>query len=213
MRRRHRNRAERLRYAIEALPQRTREAMLRGISSNRIVVGAYVDRATGGICPMLAAHRNGGRTSLASFARAWDRYTGAKRPRLATRRELNALRSLLEASLAADDHPGSGSIAAVAARIRAERAEMSEREAADRTIQPASVPAPSEVPIRVRRSLDTGERHRGKELRDRHRWSWMRPARRLEEFSDLVAAAEEQLGDDRVGAGDRRGAQHPSWSR
>ncbi len=30
---------------------------------------------------MLAAHRNGGRTSLASFARAWDRYTGAgKRP-------------------------------------------------------------------------------------------------------------------------------------
>ena len=27
---------------------------------------------------MLAAHRNGGRTSLASFARAWDRYTGAR---------------------------------------------------------------------------------------------------------------------------------------
>jgi hypothetical protein len=210
MRRRHRNRAERLRFAVEALPHRTREAMLRGISSNRIVVGAYVDRATGGICPMLAAHRNGGRTSLASFARAWDRYTGAKRPRLATRRELNALRSLLEVSLAAEGHPGSGSIAAAAARIRAERAELSEREAADRAIQPATVPAPSEVPIRVRRSRDTGERHRGMELRDRLRWSWMRPARRLEEFSDLVAAAEEQLGDDRVGAGDRRGAQHPS---
>jgi hypothetical protein len=27
---------------------------------------------------MLAAHRNGGRTSLVSFARAWDRYTEAK---------------------------------------------------------------------------------------------------------------------------------------
>ena len=39
---------------------------------------------------MLAAHRNGGRTSLASFARAWDRYTGApRRPRPATERELN----------------------------------------------------------------------------------------------------------------------------
>ena len=46
--------------------------MLRGIDANPIIVGAYVDRASGGICPMLAAHRNGGRTSLASFARAWE---------------------------------------------------------------------------------------------------------------------------------------------
>jgi hypothetical protein len=48
---------------------------------------------------MLAAHRNGGRTSLASFARAWDRYTGARRARAATPRELTALRSMLEASI------------------------------------------------------------------------------------------------------------------
>ena len=102
MRRRDRNPAERLRFAVEALPTRTREAMLKGIDSNPIIVGAYVDR-DGGVCPMLAAHRNGGRTSLASFARAWDRYTGAKRPRLATRRELRTLRSLLEASLSGDD--------------------------------------------------------------------------------------------------------------
>ena len=101
MRRRDRNPAERLRFAVEALPTRTKEAMLRGIDSNPIIVGAYVDR-DGGVCPMLAAHRNGGRTSLASFARSWDRYTDAKRPRLATRRELRTLRSLLEASLSAD---------------------------------------------------------------------------------------------------------------
>ena len=69
MRRRDRNPAERLRFAVEALPMRTREAMLRGVDSNSIIVGAYVDR-DGGICPMLAAHRNGGRTNLASFARA-----------------------------------------------------------------------------------------------------------------------------------------------
>ena len=128
MRRRNRHPAERLRFAVEALPTRTKEAMLRGIDSNPIIVGAYVDR-DGGVCPMLAAHRNGGRTSLASFARAWDGYTDAKRPRLATRRELRTLRSLLEASLSADHLTESGSIAQAAAQIRSERAALAEREA------------------------------------------------------------------------------------
>ena len=45
-----------------------------GSARNPIIVGAYTD-GRGGVCPMLAAHRNGGRTSFASFARAWDRYT------------------------------------------------------------------------------------------------------------------------------------------
>jgi hypothetical protein len=79
--------------------------MLDGIASSRIIVGAYTDRK-GGICPMLAAHRNGGRTSLASFARAWDRYTGAaRRPRPATERELNTLRAMLEASIGIEEVP------------------------------------------------------------------------------------------------------------
>jgi hypothetical protein len=79
--------------------------MLEGIDANRIIVGAYTDRQ-GGVCPMLAAHRNGGRTSLASFARAWDRYTGARRrPRPATDRELITLRAMLEASIALDETP------------------------------------------------------------------------------------------------------------
>ncbi len=79
--------------------------MLEGIEANRIIVGAYTDRH-GGICPMLAAHRNGGRTSLASFARAWDRYTQARRrPRPATDREVNTLRAMLEASVTLDETP------------------------------------------------------------------------------------------------------------
>ena len=180
MRRRDRDPAERLRFAVEAMPRRAREAMLRGVDSNPIIVGAYVDR-DGGVCPMLAAHRNGGRTSLASFARAWDRYTGAKRPRPATRRELRTLRALLESSLAGDPMQR-GSIAEAAARIRAERAEIAERDALG-----AEVPRP-----------DTGERHRGRELRDRLHWSWMRPARRYEEYRDLVAAASEQLAEQRA---------------
>jgi hypothetical protein len=79
--------------------------MLTGIEVNNIIVGAYTDRQ-GGVCPMLAAHRNGGRTSLASFARAWDRYTGARgRSRPASERELNTLRTMLEASIALDETP------------------------------------------------------------------------------------------------------------
>ena len=73
--------------------------MLDGIDRNRIIVGAYTDPRSGGICPMLAAHRNGGRTDLASFALAWDAFTDARRPRLATRREVRTLRSFLEISL------------------------------------------------------------------------------------------------------------------
>jgi len=79
--------------------------MLDGIAANRIIVGAYTDRQ-GGICPMLAAHRNGGRTSLVSFARAWDRYTGVGgRPRAASKREVNTLRAMLEASVGLDEIP------------------------------------------------------------------------------------------------------------
>jgi hypothetical protein len=87
-----------LRLAIDCLPLRTREAMLEGIRANEIIVGAYSDRA-GGVCPMLAAHRHGGRTSFVSFAHAWDRFAGAKRARRASVRELRVLEDQLEASI------------------------------------------------------------------------------------------------------------------
>jgi hypothetical protein len=115
----HRSRPARdLRTAIDCLPLKTRKAMLGGVESNRIIVGAYSDRA-GGVCPMLAAHRNGGRTSLASFARAWDRYTGVRRPRPATERELNTLRTMLEASIALDELP---TVSEVVREVKATRA-------------------------------------------------------------------------------------------
>jgi hypothetical protein len=99
---RPRNACLRLRAAVEAMPRSSREAMLRGIAANTIIVGAYTDRDSGGICPMLAAHRNGGRTDLASFARSWDRYTDATDPRPATKREIRTLVALLESSLTDD---------------------------------------------------------------------------------------------------------------
>jgi hypothetical protein len=93
---------EDLRLTIDCMPVQTRRAMLDGLrGAERIIVGAYTD-GEGGVCPMLAAHRRGGRTSFLSFARAWDRFTRAGRSgRAATRRELNILIGQLESSLMA----------------------------------------------------------------------------------------------------------------
>ncbi len=91
-----------LRSAIDCLPVDTRRAMLDGVRSNAIVMGAYTD-SDGGVCPMLAAHRNGGRTSFLAFARAWDGFGGASTTRRATRREVRILVTQLEASLAAEE--------------------------------------------------------------------------------------------------------------
>jgi hypothetical protein len=111
---------EDLRLAIDCLPVRTRRAMLEGIPSNEIIVGAYADRASG-VCPMLAAHRCGGRTSFVSFARAWDRFAGARRARRATGRELRILEGQLEASLLAEDPLDLGAAIAEHRALRARR--------------------------------------------------------------------------------------------
>jgi hypothetical protein len=91
----------RLRTAIDCLPARTREAMLEGVRCERIVVGAYTD-GRGGVCPMLAAHRHGGRTSFVGFYKAWDDFARTKALRPATEREVRTLEHLLVASLAAE---------------------------------------------------------------------------------------------------------------
>jgi hypothetical protein len=105
MRTRRQATIEDLRRAVDRLPRDTRVAMLDGIRQNEIIVGAYTDH--GGICPMLAAFRAGGRASCASFAKAWDAFAfrGARTrlARRATRRELLVLVSHLEASLLDDD--------------------------------------------------------------------------------------------------------------
>jgi hypothetical protein len=144
--------------------------MLDAIEHNRIIVGAYTDRQ-GGVCPMLAAHRNGGRTSYASFARAWDRYTKApSRSRPATERELTTLRTMLEGSLASDAPDGTTFGKAIAEH----------RKLQDRT------PA--------RRIADTGERNRMPELRKRHGWAWTRLFRRYEDYEAAMAQLEGESG-------------------
>lgn len=123
-----------LRRAIDRLPLTTRRAMLDGIRANPIIVGAYTDDQ-GGICPMLAAHRNGGRTTLLAFARSWDRYAGSRRVRRATRRELAVLERLLTASLDDPEVADLGAAIADHERIKAQNTEP-EIEASSLTAKP-----------------------------------------------------------------------------
>jgi hypothetical protein len=144
--------------------------MLDGIGANEIIVGAYTDR-DGRVCPMLAAHRSGGRTSLASFARAWDRYTCARRPRPATEREVRTLRSMLEASLMyADD------VSELATAAAEHQALMDAK--------PAKRPKPARRP--------TGETSRLGELRHRAGWSWLRVFRRYDDYAAALAQVESE---------------------
>jgi hypothetical protein len=170
MRERSRATTQELRLAIECLPRHTRVAMLEGISSNDIIVGAYTNR--NGICPMLAAHRAGGRTDFISFAKAWDRYAfrGARKQaaRRATERELLILRTHLEASLLDDDGP--------AADLRAAMAEHRELMARRQPPDPAR-PRPGD-PDGPR----PGDPDRSRELRARPGWAWLRVFRRYDDY-------------------------------
>jgi hypothetical protein len=89
-----------LRRSIDVLPERTRQAMLVGLANNTVITGAF--SGSGGVCPMLAAHRAGGRTSCVSFPEAWDKFTGVHGRNIcrhATEYEVAILRREIEASL------------------------------------------------------------------------------------------------------------------
>jgi hypothetical protein len=145
--------------------------MLEGIRANDIIVGAYT--GPDGICPMLAAHRAGGRTDFISFARAWDRFAlrgrrdrGARR---ATERELLVLTAQLEASLLEDFGPASDLGAAIA----------------DHQSLLASRGRPDD-PARER----PGDPDRSSELRRRPGWSWMRVVRRYDDYKRALELLE-----------------------
>jgi hypothetical protein len=128
--------------------------MLDGVRSNRIVVGAYTD-GRGGICPMLAAHRNGGRTSFLSFARAWDAFARAERVRPATERELRVLEDLLVTSLAED--PGGDTDLAAAIAEHQASVRRRGREIVARRLRPSGVRW-----LRLNPPIPAAPRHRGR---------------------------------------------------
>lgn len=95
--------------------------MLEATEMDELIVGAYTDRS-GRMCPMLAAHRRGGRSQVGTFPRAWDSFGRAHRPRAATDRELEVLKALLQESLAGEE-PGPRQDQARPARLAGDDAE------------------------------------------------------------------------------------------
>jgi len=90
-----------LRRSIDVLPERTRKAMLVGLGNNTVITGAFA-ASRNGACPMMAAHREGGRTSCCTFPEAWDRFTGVYGRHIvreATQYEVQILCEEIEASL------------------------------------------------------------------------------------------------------------------
>ena len=110
---------------------------------------------------MLAAHRNGGRTNMISFANAWDRFAlgrGRKtEPRRATARELRVLITHLEASLLDEELPRTELAAAIESHKRLLARREEER------------PRP-------------GDPDRAPELRTRPGWAWTRLVRSYNEY-------------------------------
>lgn len=114
------------------LPERTRKAMLVGLDNNTVITGAFT--GGDGVCPMMAAHRAGGRTSCVSFPEAWDKYTGVYGrgiTRQATAYEVQTLRQEILASL---DTPVQSPLADAIAEHTAMVAERRVREEQERVL-------------------------------------------------------------------------------
>jgi hypothetical protein len=169
---------------VQCLPRATRLAMLEGISRNPIIVGAYTDQF--GICPMLAAHRAGGRTSFIGFAKAWDAFafrgSRDRRARRATERELLVLRTYLEASLLEDECPDQD--------LRAAAQEHRDL-VARRASEPAGRPAAPGSGTNAGQSRP-GDADRADELGRRPGWRWMRVVRSLDEYERALRALEDE---------------------
>jgi hypothetical protein len=172
-----------LRRAIDCLPQRTRMAMLEGIATNPIIAGAY--STEDGVCPMLAAHRAGGRTSLIAFARAWDRFAfrdaRKARARRATERELRVLKAHLELSLLEDAAPRTGLAAARDEHLALQRRRAQDNERREPRDRRQGKTA-AQVQPRSADSRRPGDPDRSAELGRRAGWSWTRLFRRYDEY-------------------------------
>jgi hypothetical protein len=167
---------EALRLAIDSLPRQTRVAMLAGLDANTIIVGAYTNAS--GICPMLAAHRCGGRTSTVAFAKAWDRFAfGGGRgsePRPASERELVILRSYLETSLLIED-------------VAESEPDATHREHLELVARRERVAAAAGA-------TGCDDADRGRELGDRPGWAWSTVIRGIGDYERVLRFVQAELG-------------------
>jgi len=172
--RRREAKAGELRAAIDRLPLATRQAMLEGIQTNQIIVGADGD-PRGGVCPVYAVSSPPSKRIGQPFARAWDRYGDARFARRASERELRTLSSMLETSIELETEPA----VSLNAGIMAHKASQARSRAGSSAAGETPAPAPRR---------DSGERDRTEELSRRHGWAWLRPFRNYDEYARALQA-------------------------
>ncbi|MDQ3644559.1 MAG: hypothetical protein M3356_03500, partial [Actinomycetota bacterium] len=186
--RRHGARASDLRAAVDRLPLATRKAMLEGIQTNPIIVGADGD-PRGGVCPVYAISSPPSKRIGKPFARAWDRYAGVRLPREARASELRTLRSMLETSIELESE---ADVPLLHAAIVAHRTSQARTEALAAARETRSSVPEKRAPAPRR---DSGERDRTGELSRRHGWAWMRPVRRYDDYERALQALEDMARD------------------
>jgi hypothetical protein len=186
-------RAHELRAAIDRLPLATRRAMLEGIQTESIIVGAD-GNPRGGACPLYAIPSPPSKRIGAPFARAWDRFAGARLARPASERELHTLHTMLQTSIGAETE-SSSPVVSLNAAIAAHKASQARSRAV------ASVPetrSPGERTPNPAPRRDTGERDRTAELSQQHGWAWLRPFRRLDDYERALLALEGMVPEAEV---------------
>jgi len=151
--------------------------MLEGIQKNTIVVGAD-GNARGGVCPLYATAAPPSKQIGRPFARAWDRFAGARMSRLASERELRTLRSMLEASIEVATEP-EAPVLSLQEAIAAHKVSQARTRAQAAAEQ--ARPSSGEGPARPLRRA-SGERDRTRELAGHEGWAWLRPFRRLDDY-------------------------------
>jgi hypothetical protein len=198
-------RAHELRAEVDRLPLATRRAMLEGIHTESIIVGAD-GNPRGGVCPIYATASPPSKKIGAPFARAWDRFAGARLSRPASERELRTLRTMLETSIGSETQvstqscaPAGGQappVVSLSAAIAAHKASQARNQVVSSVpeTRPPARRTPNPAPRR-----DTGERDRTAELSQRHGWAWMRPFRRYDEYERALQMLEGMVPEAEAG--------------
>ena len=174
-----------LRAAVDRLPLATRRAMLDGIKTQPIIVGADGNHR-GGVCPIYATASPPSKRIGAPFARAWDRFAGARLARPASEGELRTLRTMLESSIGPNTEPAEPAVS-LSAAIAAHKASQARTRAASSLPETRAPAKATRKPVFRR---DTGERDRTAELSQQHGWAWLRPFRRYDDYERALLALE-----------------------
>jgi len=183
-------RAHELRSAVDRLPLATRRAMLDGIDTKSIIVGAD-GNPRGGVCPIYATASPPSKRIGAPFARAWDRFAGARMGRPASEGELRTLRSMLETSIGMAAEPAEPAVSLQAAIAAHKASQARTRAHALPPVRETRSPAKQTRNPAPRR--DTGERDRTAELGQQNGWAWLRPFRRYDDYERALLALEEMV--------------------